>query len=442
MTPTRDPLDIKEQLASRPQAVAGSVVVNGTKYAVGLMWAPLQNQDDPIPEIREAMESEPGADLYCQRMSTTPQYGLGKTILGHQSGEPALAASVATALSGKTSVCAVFHLDEGWWFIAIRNDLILAEEDVLFATEEEAKRAFFSMMAVPDWDAKIVPAEWAVEGSQQQSLESLIENVRKTRLFELSGARKNQILIVLAIGVIVALAFLFYIAISFLASVFEQTPIVQLPTPEVVRPVEPAPEKPKPWERVPQTDVFLNRCWNNAYQLDAITIPNWQMGSVSCTPKGISTRWQITGARGARLAWVKAALDRYKFTKLDVRLDASGTSASGDGTYTDIPMVISLPLLTIDQIREQLTDIKQATALPIQFSEQVIKDPPDNPDGSAPPNQQIYKYFQFSISSPYSPAEWKVFFDKFSGLEFVRIGFNPGLNSANKWTYEGRIYAK
>ena len=56
---------------NRSAGVAGSVSINGTKYAVGLMWAPLQNQDDPIPEIREAMEVEPGADLYCQRNSST-----------------------------------------------------------------------------------------------------------------------------------------------------------------------------------------------------------------------------------------------------------------------------------------------------------------------------------------------------------------------------------
>jgi hypothetical protein len=230
--------------------------------------------------------------------------------------------------------------------------------------------------------------------------------------------------------------------VSFLASVFEQAPIVQLPTPEVVKPVEPTPEKPKPWERVPQPDMFLNRCWNNAYQLDAITIPNWQMGAVTCTPKGLSAAWRITNNRGARLAWVKAALERYKFTKMDLRLDASGTVADATSTYTDIPLVVSLPSLTAAQIREQLIDIKQATALPISYGEQTIKDPPDNDDGTVPPNQQVYTYFSFSISSPYPPSVWKTFFDKFSGLEFISIVYEPALGSNNKWTYEGRIYAK
>ena len=424
------------------RTAGGSVTVGGVRYAVGLLWAPLQNQDDPIPEIREAMEAEQDADLYCQRASIAPQYGLGKTSLGHHSGEPALAASVATALSGKSSSCCVFKVNEGWWFVAIRNDLILAEEDVLFKSEDEAKRAFFAMMAVPDWDIRIVPAEWNVDGAEQQDLKSLIDNVRKTRLFELSAAKKTQVLIVLAVLVILVLGFLIYLAFQFISSVFEQAPIIQMPTPEVVRPIEPAPEKPKPWERVPQTDVLINRCWNNAYQLEAITIPMWTMGRVTCTPKELSTSWRISSMRGARLAWVKSALDKYKLNKLEVKLDPSGTSASGKMAFTDIPLVLSTPTLSVDQIRMELTDIKQATALPIQFSEQTVKDPPDNPDGTVPPNQQVYQYFSFSISSPYAPREWKVFFDKFSGLEFLKIEYEPSIGSNNKWTYEGRIYAK
>ena len=433
--------DILNEKMGRRSA-GGSVSVGNTRYAVGLLWAPLQNQDDPIPEIREAMEAEPAADLYCQRTSMAPQYGLGKTVLGHHSGEPSLAASVATALSGKSSACCVFKVEEGWWFVAIRNDLILAEEDVLFQSEEEAKRAFFAMMAVPDWDIRIVPAEWNVEGAEQQDLKALIENVRKTRLFELSAAKKTQVLVILAILVVVVLGFLIYLAVQFISSVFDQAPIIQMPTPEVVRPVEPAPEKPKPWERVPQTDILINRCWNNAYQLEAVTVPMWQMGRVTCTPQELSTSWRISNMRGARLAWMKAALDRYKLNRVDVKMDPSGTSATGKMPFTDIPLVLSTPTLTIEQIREELTDIKQATALPIQFSEQTVKDPPDNPDGTIPPNQQVYKYFSFSISSPYAPREWKVFFDKFSGLEFLKIEYEPSIGSKNKWTYEGRIYAK
>ncbi len=434
--------DILDKEVSGNRSTGGSVQIGNTRYAVGLMWAPLQNPDDPLPEIREAMESEPGADLYCQRTSATPQYGLGKTSLGHRSGEPSLAASVAAALSDKTSACGVFKVDEGWWFFAIRNDLILAEEDVLFASESEAKRAFFAMMAVPDWDVRIVPAEWQVEGTTQMSLADMVANTRKTRLFELSATKKTQILVVVAIILIALVVGLAYIIYTLLQGVFTPEKIVVLPTPEVVKPVEPAPEKPKPWEKVPDMTVFFNKCWNNAYQLDAIVIPGWTMNKVVCTPKGLTTGWRLSWQHGGRVAWLKFAMDEYKLNRVSIKPDQSGTSATGSVRFTDIPLVASVPSLTADQLRDELTDIKQATGLPIQFSEQTIVDPPNNADGSIPANQQQYKYFAFVISSPYSPWEWKVFFDKFSGVEFLKIEFDPNITSNNKWTYEGRIYAK
>lgn len=437
MVETTETMDMQENEGRKNGQ--GSIVLSGTKYAVGLLWAPLQNPDDPLPEIREAMEAEGDTDLYCQRASATAQYGLGRTSMGHVSGEPSLAASVASALSDKTSVCGVFKVDEGWWFIAIRNDLILAEEDVLFETEEEAKRAFFAMMAVPDWDMRIVPPEWNVEDSVQVSLVELVQNTRKTRLFELSAAKKTQILVILAIVVVSLLGGLFYVAFSFLADVLKEQPFVQVATPPPVTVQEPTPEKPKPWERVPDTLMFLNRCWNNSYQLDSMTIPGWQMGKVTCTPQKIETNWRLTEGR---IAWLKAALNEYTIDrKVKVVADKSGNSAKATIDFSDIPLVESKPTLKPEQLQEQLVDIQQATKIPIQFSEQTIVDPPNNPDGSAPVNQQVYTYFSFSVSSAYSPWEWKVFFDKFSGLELLKVEFDPTIGSNNKWTYEGRIYA-
>ena len=55
-------------LTQPTRSVGGVVTVDDQKYAVGLMWQPVQNIDDPDPEIRETMESEPDADLYCLRL--------------------------------------------------------------------------------------------------------------------------------------------------------------------------------------------------------------------------------------------------------------------------------------------------------------------------------------------------------------------------------------
>ena len=423
------------------QELRGTLNVDGTLYAVGLMWQSLQNPDDPLPEIREVIESEPGFDLYCLRPASAPQYGIGRKSMGHREGQPSAAAAVASAYADKTSVCAVFRVKEGWWFVSIRNDLILSEEDRLFLREEDAQRAFFSMMAVPDWDIKIAPPEWQIEGAEQVILADLIKGTRKVRLQELSAIRKTQFLIGMAVVVIALLLAIAYLFVTLWDSVLTPKKIVAVPTPEVIKPVEPTPEKPKPWEKVPDTLHFLNKCWDNSYQLSNLTIPQWQIGMITCTPQGIETSW--SKQRGGRISFFKAAIDEYKISRINLQMNETGTSAKGTVTFTDLPTVATVPTLTADQIRDEFIDITQATNLPIQYSKQTVQDPPNNPDGSVPPNQQTYTFYGFQVSSEYSPWEWKTFFDKFSGLELLKVEFNPAIGAtSNKWKYEGRIYAK
>ena len=94
------------------------------------------------------------------------------------------------------------------------------------------------------------------------------------------------------------------------------------------------------------------------------------------------------------------------------------------------------------ELENDLKELKQATNLTgFQYSRQMILDPPNRPDGTRPANQKSYTYYSFTLSSPYSPKDLEKTFSKFSGLEFLRIQYTPQ-GGDNKWTYEGRIYAK
>lgn len=361
----------------------------------------------------------------------------------HRAGEPSAAAAVASALSEYTSVAAVFPVPEGWWLVAIRNDLILSEEDVLYTSEQDAQNKYYSLMSLPDWDLKIAPESWAIDKSRQISLETLLKKAgAKVVLEELGAVKKTQILTFIALGFVGLIFFLLYLVSSLWKSAFTEEKIEAVAIPEVIQPVEPVPEKPKPWEKVPKMDVFLHKCWNNAYQLTSLTIPGWQIGQINCNLQGLTTGWSKSWNSAGRIAWLKAALNEYKMSRVNVQLNQDGTSATGQLSFTDIPMVASVPTIEESQLWDELTDIRQATNIQLNFSRQTVMDPPNNPDGTRPANQQEYVFFQFSISSPYSPFEWLTFFEKFPGLELTSINFNPGLDAQDKWKYEGRIYAK
>ena len=425
-------------LTQPTHSVGGVVTVDGQTYAVGLMWQPVQNIDDPNPEIRETMESEPDADLYCLRQTSVFQYGIGRSILGHKSGMPSLAASVASALGQYESFCGVFQVEEGWWFVAVRNSLILAEEDVLFATEEEAQRAYSSMMAVPDWDACIVPAEWNIQGTIQQSIVDLVAKGRKTRLQSLDAARKTYFLLFIAIIILVALAGLIFILVNLWRSVFPPQTIQPIQVPQVIQPVAPEPEKPKPWEKMVETRPLIEKCWGDIYQIKSIAFPGWKGGLITCTKDGITTTW--TKQSEGFLSWMRFGLTEYQFT--DLTIDVSGSTATGNVVFSGLPVIGSVPTLTPQQLQEDLTEIQQSTKLQLQFSQQTELDPPNRPDGSRPANQKSYTYFSFATNSDYTPWEWLKFFDKFTGFELKKIEYNPSNDTTTKWRYEGRIYAK
>ncbi len=420
---------------------SGSVVtVSGQKYAVGLMWQPIQNLDDPLPEIRETMEGEADADLYCLRQTTVAQYGVGKTALGHKDGMPSLAASVAGALLQYESFCAVFKVKEGWWFVAVRNSLILAEEDVLFETEAEAQRAYSSMMAVPDWDACIVPEEWNIEGTQQMNLADLVSKGRKVRLQEINVLRRTKFLLFIAVIVILALVAVIWSLAGLWKSVFQPKAIQSAQAPQVIQPVAPTPEKPKPWEKMVSTKGLIERCMENVYQVKSVSFPGWNLGIISCTKEGVSTTWTRDGNAGL-LSWMKFGIDEYQFTDFSVSV-TGGNTATGFLAFSNIPVVASLPLLTMQQLSDDLSEIRQMTKLNLQYTQQTLLDPPNRADGSRPANQKSYNYFSFIATSDYTPWEWMKFFEKFSGFELLKIEYNPSNDTATKWRYEGRIYAK
>lgn len=430
-----------ENVSQPPRTTSGVVGVDGRKYAVNLTWQPVQNLDDPLTEIREAIESEPDADLYCYRQTSVAQYGIGRSALGHRSGMPSLAAAVAEALSEYESFCAVFKVKEGWWFVAVRNNLILAEEDSLLLSEEEARRAYTSMMAVPDWDLRIVPPEWDIGGTQQYELEKLVQQGRKVRLQEINAARKTYFLVFIAIVIILALVALIYSLIGIWRNFAPKQTIQPIQTPQIIQPVVPEPEKAKPWEQLTSTEPFVKACWDNIYQIKSISFPGWKLGLITCTPEGIKTTWAKNGKEGF-LSWIRFGVREYQFTDLTVDTMANPSTAVGVISFPSLPTVASVPYLTPRQLQEDLTEIQQYTGLNLQFAQQTLLDPPNKPDGSRPANQKTYNYFSFSTLSDYTPWEWMKFFDKFAGFVLTKIEYNPSNDTTTKWKYEGRIYAK
>ena len=422
------------------------IKVGKTTYAIGLFWQPLQDVDDPISEIRETMESDERSNLYVIHYGRAPQYGIGRSDKGHAAGQVVASISVLDALSDKSSFVAVFEVEGGWWFLAARNDLILPEEDVLYRTEKEAKDAFYSMMAVPDWGYKIAPSSWNIDDTEEMLLEDLLKTGAQVRLNSLSAIRGTKVLVTIATLILIVIVAAVYSIISFIDREKSEPTFIEPIVPQSnIQPVEPQREEEKPWEKLVSVPDFLEICWTSSYQLKAMKIPGWTLNQIVCTPEGLSTGWGREDK--SRIAWLESALrDQYKI-KGEVQINETGTAATIHIPFTNLPIVASTPAYSIQKLRREMTDISQALSLPIQVStgqvvvETAVQTQPKA--GEAQPQiSKVYEFLSFSFSSAMDPPAWESFFKPFQALEITKIEYNPGSESAltENWRYEGRIF--
>ncbi len=422
----------------------GSVITVGhTTYAVSLFWQPLQDVEDPLPEIRETAESIlEGADLYCLRTDNALQYGLGVSEEGHRVGQPAAAIAVADAFADQPSSVAVFEVPEGWWFVAIRNDIILSEEDVLYKSEEEAKKAYYSMMAVPDWGRKVAPDSWGIEGTIEIGIEEILRNAKQVKLQRLGNVKGTKYLIAIVAAVLVLL----YVLWNVLSNLF--TPEVKV---KPVAPVAALPEAPKiqtqtkiapmqaekklqiPWVGRPYVGDLLNECYELTVQVKGLAAPGWQMVNVTCNEQGVFAMWD---RKWGRIDWLNKAINSYGIAFEEKTLEPSGNRFIGTKGIEFKRITLELGL-NLEEARNEILDIFQAIGQPLALAEakEVNKVVAGIDFGV---EQEVeYPYLRFGFTSLFDPPLWSAVLTRISGLEITSIKYDP---NSKIWGYEGKVY--
>ena len=419
-----------------------TIVVNNTTYAVSLFWQPLQDTSDPYPEVKETVENVmEKADLFCLRSGTSPQYGIGNSLEGHKAGMPSAAAIIAEKFQDRPSSVAVFEVDEGWWFIAVRNDLILSEEDILYLKEEDAKRAFFAMMAVPDWGRKIAPASWDIEGTEEVDLWDILKGSSSSKLMRINKTSQKTKMIALGAGALVLLiGFKLFSALFFPEKKNTLRPFAPLlPIEEEKEEEKPIEQKiTYPWENLVVTQDLLRRCHTAAMQVKNIIVPGWRSGIMTCTASGLATSWT---KQWGDLGWVKRAFEEYDIQGLDFAIDTAGSTVVASMPIGELALHSETPKMMTYEMREELTHIFQSINLPINLSEQKgLQTKTVNSNGLETDTVTVrtsYPELFFSFSSELPMEDWLEIFDKFPALEITRLQYVP---ESNVWTYEGHIY--
>lgn len=398
-------------------------VSGGVEFATSLFWQSLQNQDAPLAEIVESSQGVlEGADLYCIKKGKTPQFGICVSADGCKPGMNAAAIGLATALSDQPSFVAVFKVPNGWWYVCVRDDVILANGDMLYLSEEDAKKQFMSMLMVPDWKLKIAPPEWNIEDTLYPELEDLLARGSKVKLQKINTKGK-MFYVIAGTGAFVVL----YVAYQLFMSLFDTTPTVPVIVPvqpKVVQ-TEEIPPEPKPWENLPDPTAILNSCNNKIMDLLQIMPPGWKIGEITCTSGGASTSWS---RMFGRISIADKALNASGLQFSARSISDTGTSVMAALSLDEIKTELSEPTKSMLDLKINLNEFFQSIDQEVSLSDEVYTSP----------QQNVYRSVKFQFSSNYNPKVWSTLLTKFSGLKINMIKYNP---DTGVWEYEGAIYA-
>ena len=419
--------------ASAKKSWAPTTVINGTTYATGLFWQPLQNKDEPYAEIEETAENVlESADLFAFKPGKIVQFGVCVSGDGYKKGLPSLAAAVATSTGDKSSFVGVFKVDNGWWYCCIRNDIILSDGDVLFLKEEDAKEQFMSMLTVPDWGRKVAPASWKIEETQELSLAGIVSGGVRSKLQKVKALRGPKLYALILVSALIG----FWLLSSFVTDILfapKKKPMIVAPVRPKLADIKPDEPIVMPWETIKNPELIMLNCYHDVMRMIKIMPPGWSIGGLSCNESGTTVSWS---RKVGRIAWIDKSLNES-----GVEFAARSVSAGGDtlvaNTVYEVDTIKSPPTYSIVDLKNTINDLFQSLDLKISLSDKTmtLTPPPSNSGQPRPPIN--YKMVQFTFSSEQNPLVWKDLLTKFSGLTITNIRYD---SQSAIWHYEGAIY--
>ena len=166
----------------RERLIKQIITVRHKKFATGLFWQPLRVGNTARSAAKELAKA--GNKRRCYFTEYRSMVGIGSSCDGAKTGIESAAAQIAESLSEFVSFLAVFNVNNRFYLVAVRNGIII--RDILFEKQEDARKAYTELAALPDWGALIAPLSWGMPKSQEKDISDLIgkdNNVARLRPF-------------------------------------------------------------------------------------------------------------------------------------------------------------------------------------------------------------------------------------------------------------------
>lgn len=374
-------------------------------------------------------------NFYCDYKS---QIGLGFKSLGHSRFMSVAAPEVCQSLSDFSSFVAVFVVPEGFWLIAVRNGVILSDQDKLYQTEQEAKDAYKKLLSLPDWGLKIAPSSWGIEHSIEKQVYEVFLGLARRQLKKIRLKENVYFSILFFAAIFFTLFFIFKKQIiNFIAPKPQSLNINEemldaykkkISEPKQTQIVKKSDILKTPYDSLSDINDFSKQCYKAITYL-MYPIPGWDVLDVECIDGSISARLKRNYGNFQEL--------RYQVEKNMKGVELEQLGDNDVILFSNLPEVkkVSIkPKYTAEEAKIMLTSFFDKLNMPIKIT--LKKDIIENSD---PMKTKTYEYIKIEADSKIKPTE---FIYALKSLESVSLNNVKWDNKKQIWIYEGETYVK
>lgn len=424
-------MDLDDQLnnftAATLASSGGTITVGRRRYAVGLYWQP--SPSGRVSQAAREAARQPGqmADFFAVRPGNqagrVPQFCLGQKELGHAAGLPSAAASVAEEQPGSWG--GVFKVQEGWWLVISRDDLIAPDGDMLFEDEAPARQRLYDEMNLGGLQRIYAPEHWGVPNGDPMPLTLLMQGRAEARLQNVHLPVKMYMVVAGGLLALLVVGYLLFMwqqqqedaRLSAMQQMTaEQQEIARLQAQGQLAPPPPPPPPKRVWEDQPLPEIWLDAC-RQAMSRASLTAVGWEIVAVSCRSKALTIDWR--------------RLDGPSI------LPENGTVSADRTTVVSVFPLIELPPRSTEQLMPngELGRTAMTKGLRIEMTD-MVEDalPAPQPGQIAPPP---VPWLKKKITLKSDTAPWFVWqsYMGLTGVVLDEVRWN-----LKDWTIEGTLY--
>lgn len=393
-------------------ALNGVLTVSGKPFAIGLQWH--HADENPVKEGRQALRSSEGVyNLFGTRGGAVPQFALGSTEFGHAEKMPVLAAHIADEAEG--AWLGAFEVPQGIYFLAIKDDSVLAESDRVFS-EDEARQYYLQYLQDGTWATRIAPKSWDIDQTIEMDLDQVVRG--KTRCVLRPASVVNLKLVAIGTASII-IACAGYFAYAQYEQRAEAARIEAMREAIARRAIEKPVIPPVPWEGVPSGVDFMSACAASLQERD-YEVGGWSWNGAECVGSRVT---MLLRRNGGTINWIATSLNREDFRP--------NILPRGDN---DAVVSWSMPKLKAYEKMSPGGSIQSAQRyLYSQMDERFVKfrfGKPASGDG--------YASIGFSFVTAADPREFAGILYPIPALTMKRVA----RAASGEWTIEGEIYER